>query len=63
MLVLVLGGTQAASYIVTEHLVYYTRMTGSKATNALSALIFNKSMKVSALTNKQFELGQIVNFV
>lgn len=63
MLILALGLTQAASYMITEHVVYYTRMTGSKATNAVSALIFNKSLKVSSLTQKQFDLGQIVNFV
>ena len=63
ILVGVLGATQAASYIITEHVVFYTRMTGSKATNALSAMIFNKSLKVSPATNKQFSLGQIVNFV
>jgi len=61
--VLILGGTQAVAYITSEHVVYYTRMTGSKATNALSALIFNKSLRVSSCTNKQFDLGQIVNFV
>ena len=38
-------------------------MIGSKATNALSALIFNKSLRVSQATNKNFSLGQIVNFV
>ena len=63
MLALLLGGTQAASYMITEHVVYYTRMAGSLATNALSALIFNKSLRVSQATNKQFALGQIVNFV
>ena len=63
MLALLLGGTQASSYIITEHVVYYTRMTGSLATNALSALIFNKSLRVSQTTNKKFALGQIVNFV
>ena len=63
MIVLILGSTQAVAYVITEHVVYYTRMTGSKATNALSALIFNKSLKVSQATNKQFALGQIVNFV
>lgn len=52
MLILALGLTQAASYMITEHVVYYTRMTGSKATNAVSALIFNKSLKVSSLTQK-----------
>ena len=46
-LVLILGGTQAAAYMMTEQVVFYARMTGSKATNALSALIFNKSLKVS----------------
>ena len=47
ILVLILGATQAAAYMVTEHVVYYTRMTGSKATNALSAMIFEKSLLVS----------------
>ena len=47
MLVLILGATQAASYMMTEQVIFYARMTGSKATNALSAMIFNKSLKVS----------------
>jgi len=58
-----MGSTQAASYMITEHVVYYARMTGSKATNGLSAMIFNKSLRVSQATNKKFALGQIVNFV
>ena len=62
-LVGVLGLTQALSYIIQEHVVFYTRMTGSKATNALSAMIFNKNLRTSAATNKKFSLGQIVNFV
>ena len=52
-----MGATQAASYMITEHVVYYSRMTGSKATNGLSAIIFDKSLKVSQATNKKFSLG------
>lgn len=63
MLVIVICGTQALSYLISEHLVYFARMTSSKATNALTALVFNKSLKVSSLTNKQFNVGQIVNFI
>ena len=63
MLVLILGVTQALAYVIMEHVVYYSKMTGSKATNALTALIFNKSLRVSQATNKNFALGQIVNFV
>jgi len=63
MLVLIMGATQAASFVITEHVTFYARMTGSKATNAISAMIFNKSLKVSPCTNKRFALGQIVNFV
>ena len=62
-LVAILCATQAASYFITEHVLFFAKMTGSKATNALSALIFNKTLKISAATNKKFSLGQIVNFV
>ena len=59
----ILGATQATAYLISEHVVYYTRMLGSKATNALAAMIFNKSLKLSPATNKQFGPVQVVNFV
>lgn len=62
-LVGILGATQAGAFIISEHMVYYTRMMGSKATNSLSAMIFNKSLKLSPATNKKFGLAQVVNFV
>ena len=62
-LVGLLCASQAVSYLISEHVVFLTKMTGNKATNALSALIFNKTLRISTATNKKFSLGQIVNFV
>ena len=38
-------------------------MVGVRASNALTAIIYDKHAKISNATNKSFESGQIVNFV
>jgi len=38
-------------------------MIGSKSTNALIALIYDKQLKISSATNKMFTQGEIVTFV
>ena len=38
-------------------------MTGVRSTNAVIAMIYDKHSKISSATNKQFDSGQIVNFV
>lgn len=38
-------------------------MIGSKSTNALVGLIYEKNMRISSATNKQFQQGEIVTFV
>ena len=38
-------------------------MIGTRSSNALIALIYQKLHRVSPSTNKKFDSGQIVNFV
>ena len=38
-------------------------MIGAKSTNALIGLIFNKQLKLSSATNKDFTQGEIITFV
>jgi hypothetical protein len=38
-------------------------MIGSKSTNALIALIYDKQLKISSATNKMFTQGEIITFV
>ena len=63
MLVLVLVSTQGLAYFITEHIAFFARMTGCKSTNAMIAMIYDKTFKISSATNKKFTQGQLVNFV
>jgi len=38
-------------------------MIGAKSSNALSGLIYEKLLTISAATNKIFTQGEIINFV
>jgi hypothetical protein len=55
--------SQCAFYLITEHLEYYQKMIGVISANSLVALIFRKQLKLSSATNKQFNMGEVVNFV
>ena len=63
VLVSLLTLSQGLAYVLSEHIVFYARMTGVKSTNAMIALICDKAFKVSSATNKKFAQGQLVNFV
>ena len=59
----ILVGTQLASQFIQQHIQYNQVMTGVRSTNAVIAMIYLKHAQISNATNKQFESGQIVNFV
>ncbi|CDW86515.1 atp-binding cassette superfamily [Stylonychia lemnae] len=63
LLVTTLIVTQGFKYILSDHLDYYQRLIGVRSTNAMIALIYNKTLKVSSATNKKFSNGEIVNFI
>lgn len=62
-LVIGLVGTQLLSQFIYEHLMYYQVITGVKATNTLISFVYKKHLKISSATNKDFTMGEIVNFV
>lgn len=57
MLVAMLSISQGLAYLITEHIGFYAAMTGSKSTNALIAMIYDKTFKISSATNKKFSQG------
>ena len=63
MLVVLLAVTQGLGYVISEHLTFYSRMTGVQTTNAMVALIYDKMFRISSATNKKYSQGQLVNFV
>jgi hypothetical protein len=38
-------------------------MTGYRATNLVSAIVYEKHAQISSATNKEFAPGEVVNFV
>lgn len=48
---------------VLAHVNLYTRLLAFKSSNALIAMILQKQFRVSAATNKEFTMGQMINFV
>lgn len=59
----ILIATQLVSYLIFQHVLFYQCMIGVRSTNALIAMIYQKQLKLTAATNKQFSSGEIVNFV
>lgn len=62
-LALILVATQGTSYLLSENIGFKQSFVGSKSTNALIALIYEKQFKLSPATNKVFSQGEIVTFV
>lgn len=58
-----LCATQIVSYVLSEHMSYLNVLTGRRSSNAVIAFIYKKYSRVSPATNKDFNSGQIVNFV
>ena len=51
------------SKIVDEQAVFLQERLGIKAYSALVVLIYKKTLKISPSTNKEFEQGEIINFM
>ena len=51
------------SSLLNEQADFYQNILGSKAYAALVAIIYDKTLKVSPSTNKQFGQGEIINFI
>lgn len=62
-LAMLLVFTQGFAYILAENINFKQNMIGTKSTNALIGLIYQKQLKVSPATNKTFTNGEIVTFV
>mmetsp|Transcript_17853 Transcript_17853/g.30300 ORF Transcript_17853/g.30300 Transcript_17853/m.30300 type:complete len:578 (+) Transcript_17853:575-2308(+) len=60
---LILVLTQAVSYLLSEQIQFKQSMIGSKSTNALVGLIYEKQFRISSATNKLFKQGEIITFV
>jgi len=59
----ILVGSQLGSYYIYHYIGYKQALLGTRASNAIVGLIYSKHAKISTATNKQFESGQVVNFV
>jgi ABC-type bacteriocin/lantibiotic exporter with double-glycine peptidase domain len=65
------GISLAATYVVSvfigkiimEQGSFYQMQLGSKCSAGVTSLIYSKSMRISSATNKQFQQGEIVNFI
>jgi len=55
--------TQGISSVIKEHLNFWQVKTGARAQNMLVAMIYRKNSRISDATNKEFDQGEIVNFV
>lgn len=55
--------TQAVSYLISDLMAFNQECIAAQATCSLSGLIFEKNLRVSSATNKQFKTGEIVNFL
>ena len=49
--------------ILNEQAVFWQSVLADQAYGGLVALIYDKTLKVSPSTNKQFEQGEIINFI
>ena len=56
-------GTQLISSILWQHIFYRQVMTGVRSSNAVIGMIYTKHSKISNATNKNYDSGQIVNFI
>jgi hypothetical protein len=60
---LLLVFAQGLSCILAENIDFKQNMIGAKSTNAVIALIYDKQLKLSPATNKDFTQGEIFTFV
>lgn len=58
-----LVGSQMCSYFMLQHTLFYQVMIGVMSTNSLIGMIYQKSLRLSAATNKEFNSGEVINFI
>ena len=46
--------TQLFAYIINEHMLFYQILIGTKSSNALISMIYQKQLRLSSATNKKF---------
>ena len=63
LLVAILVMTQGVSYFVSEHITYKQNMVGTLSSSALVALIYEKTLRISAATNHKFKSGDLLTFI
>ena len=63
LLVGILVVSQFFAYTIGEHIGFIQQIVGVRSTACLQAIIYEKLLRISAATNKQFNQGEIVNFV
>lgn len=55
--------SQGFAYLLAENISFRQQMIGAKTTNSLIGLVYQKQLRVSAATNKEFVHGEIITFV
>ena len=53
----------SATKILNEQAVFYQGLLGDRSYGGLVAVIYNKTLRVSPATNKQFSQGEMINFM
>jgi ABC-type multidrug transport system fused ATPase/permease subunit len=63
MFVVMVFLSQVLSKLIFENARFYQLSLGAKTSQALGALVYCKTLKISSATNKSFKKGDIVNFL
>lgn len=63
MFVVLIFVTQVLSKLILENAKFYQLNLGAKASQALGALVYCKTLRTSPATNKKYKKGDIVNFI
>lgn len=51
------------SHILEEQATFLQNILGDKAFSSMIALVYNKTLRISPATNKDFSQGEIINFI
>ena len=63
MFVVLIFVTQVLSKLILENAKFYQLNLGAKASQALGALVYCKTLRTSPATNNKYKKGDIVNFI
>mmetsp|Transcript_42714 Transcript_42714/g.50012 ORF Transcript_42714/g.50012 Transcript_42714/m.50012 type:complete len:99 (-) Transcript_42714:865-1161(-) len=53
----------SASRILFEQSMFLQNLLGDQAFSSVISLIYNKTLRISSATNKEFSQGEIINFI